>query len=59
MNALPIQKPPGAMFRLGCEIGGDTRRHHDPKFDVDEDCFPIGAVILSESALRLLGKAEN
>ena len=54
-----LQKAPGAMFMLGCEIEGDTRRHHDPKFEIDEECFPIGAAILSESALRLLGKSKG
>ena len=54
-----LQKAPGTMFRLGCEIEGDTRRHHDPKFDIDEECFPIGAAILGESAMRLLGMIKN
>ncbi len=47
---------PGAMFGLGCLIEGDERRHHDPRFDVDERCLPIGAAILAEAALRLLRK---
>jgi amidohydrolase len=47
---------PGAMFGLGCRIEGDERRHHDPRFDVDERCLPIGAAILAEAALRLLRK---
>ncbi|MCP4535962.1 MAG: amidohydrolase [Chloroflexi bacterium] len=45
---------PGALFRLGCKIEGDARRHHDPRFDVDERCLPIGTAILTEAALRLL-----
>ncbi len=45
---------PGAMFRLGCCIEGDERQHHNPRFDVDERCLPIGAAILAETALRLL-----
>lgn len=45
---------PGAMFMLGCRIEGDERRHHDPRFDVDERCLPIGAALLAETALRLL-----
>ncbi len=48
------QDIPGAMFILGAEIEGDTRRHHDPMFDIDEDCLPIGAAIMAETALRLL-----
>jgi amidohydrolase len=45
---------PGAMFRLGCLIEGDERRGHNPLFDVDEGCLPIGAAILAEAALRVL-----
>jgi amidohydrolase len=45
---------PGAMFGLGCRIEGDERLGHNPRFDVDEECLPIGAAILAESALRLL-----
>jgi amidohydrolase len=45
---------PGAMFRLGCRIEGDERKGHNPTFDIDEGCLPIGAAILAETALRLL-----
>ncbi len=45
---------PGAMFRLGCRIEGDERKGHNPRFDIDERCLPIGAAILTEAALRLL-----
>jgi len=48
----------GAMFRLGCKIEGDERMHHNPRFDIDEGCLPIGAAILAEAALRLL-RSEN
>jgi amidohydrolase len=51
-----LEKTKGAMFMLGCKIEGDTRRHHDPKFDVDENCMPIGAAIFAETALRILHK---
>lgn len=54
-----LEKAKGAMFRLGCKIEGDERRHHDPRFDVDEDCFPIGAAIISETALRILGQSDK
>jgi amidohydrolase len=51
---------PGAMFRLGCRIEGDERRGHDPAFDIDERCLPVGAAVLAEAALRLLKKfGEN
>lgn len=49
-----MQDIPGAMFFLGCEIEGDTRRHHDSRFDINEDCLPLGAAIMAQSALRLL-----
>ncbi len=45
---------PGAMFKLGCRIEGDERKHHNPAFDVDERCLPIGTAVLAEAALRLL-----
>jgi amidohydrolase len=45
---------PGAMLMLGCRIDGDERRHHDPRFDIDEQCLPVGVAILAETALRLL-----
>jgi metal-dependent amidase/aminoacylase/carboxypeptidase family protein len=49
-----MQDIPGAMFYLGCAFEDDVRRHHDPKFDIDEKSLPIGAAILAEAALRLL-----
>ena len=54
-----LEKAPGAMFMLGCKIEGDERRHHDPRFDVDEDCFPIGAAIIAETALRILDQSDK
>ncbi len=45
---------PGAMFNLGCKIEGDERKHHNPRFDVDEACLPIGAALLAAMTLRLL-----
>jgi metal-dependent amidase/aminoacylase/carboxypeptidase family protein len=54
-----IQDIPGAMFFLGCEIEDDTRRHHDSKFDINEDCLPIGAAILASAALKLLNNQAN
>jgi amidohydrolase len=48
---------PSTWFALGCGIEGDERFHHHPRFDVDERCLPIGAAILAETALRLLGQA--
>ena len=52
------QLAPGAMFNLGCKIEGDVRRHHDPRFDIDEDCLPVGVAVLTEATLRLLTGVE-
>jgi len=49
-----IRDIPGAMFFLGCRIEGDPRRHHDSKFDINENCMPIGAAILALTALKFL-----
>ena len=49
---------PGAMFRLGCELEDDRRLAHNPNFDVNEDCLPIGAAILAEAALRFLRRGS-
>jgi amidohydrolase len=49
-----MEDAPGAMFFLGCKMEDFERRHHDPKFDVNENCLPIGAAILTESAIRYL-----
>lgn len=48
------QLAPGAMFLLGCRIEDDPRIAHNPRFDIDERCLPIGSAILTETALRLL-----
>jgi amidohydrolase len=45
---------PGAMFTLGCRIEGDERKHHSPRFDIDERCLPLGTALLAEMALRYL-----
>ena len=49
---------PGAMFRLGCGIEGDERQAHNPRFDIDERCLPIGTAVLTETTLRLLHGAS-
>jgi amidohydrolase len=50
---------PGAMFRLGCKLEGPERKGHNPNFDLDERCLPIGAAILAEAALRLLRRQDG
>ncbi len=49
-----LKGAPGAMFRLGCCIEGDQRKHHSSRFDIDERSLPLGVAILAESALRLM-----
>jgi len=50
---------PGAMFGLGCRIEGDERLGHNPRFDLDEACLPIGAAVLAEAAMRLLHQRKG
>lgn len=45
---------PGAMFSLGCRISGDPRQLHNPNFDLDERCLPLGTAILTETLVRYL-----
>jgi amidohydrolase len=49
-----MEDAPGAMFFLGCKMEDFERRHHDPQFDVNEECFPIGAAMFAEAAMRYL-----
>lgn len=45
---------PGAMFSLGCRRIDKQRFLHNPHFDLDERCLPVGAAIFAETALRFL-----
>jgi len=54
-----LKETKGAMFMLGCKIEGDTRRYHDSRFDVDENCMPIGAAIFAETTLRILDQSDK
>lgn len=47
---------PGAMFTLGTRSGRFNCHLHNPDFDLDENCLPIGAAVLAETALRYLRK---
>ncbi len=49
-----MEDAPGAMFFLGCKMPDFERRHHDPQFDVNEECFPIGAAVFTQAAIRYL-----
>jgi amidohydrolase len=51
-----LSEVPGQFFFLGSrnrELGTHFP-HHNPRFDVDESCFPYGVAILCETAVRAL-----
>jgi amidohydrolase len=49
------QKAPGCYLNLGGAISGEPERlHHNPRFDIDERCLPIGAAVMAETAIRFL-----
>lgn len=53
---------PGAYYHLGCAQPGheNERPAHSSTFDVDESCLPVGALMHTLAALRLLaGDAER
>ena len=47
---------PGTMFTLGTHSAGPEYGLHNPNFDLDEDCLPIGAAMFAASALRFFEK---
>ena len=49
-----LELAPGAMFTLGSSSESFQRLGHNPDFDIDENCLPVGAAILAETALRFL-----
>lgn len=51
--SLLTEHVPGAMIYLGAEIASSRRSHQSPTFDIDENCLPVGAAVLAETALRL------
>jgi amidohydrolase len=54
------RQAPGCMFSLGAATPGEPPRpHHNPHFDVDEDCLPIGTALLAETAMRFLQQASK
>ncbi len=53
------RKTPGAMFNLGAKKDTVSRPHHNPKFDLDEQSFKIGAALLAETAVRLLRETNT
>ncbi len=49
-----LELAPGAMFTLGSASEEFQRQAHNPDFDIDESCLPVGAAMLAETALRYL-----
>ncbi|MDA8194920.1 MAG: amidohydrolase [Thermaerobacter sp.] len=45
---------PGALFFLGCAPKDGPRSLHAPTFDLNEDCLPVGALLLAETVKRFL-----
>lgn len=52
-----LARVPGNFFFIGGR--NDERElnfpHHNPRFDIDEACMPLGAAILCDAAVRCLG----
>ena len=48
------QKAPGAMVFLGARYDDQTRPHHSPIFNINEDCLHLGSAVMAETAWRLL-----
>ena len=51
-----MELAPGAMFALGTGSDRFQCHLHNPDFDLDESCLPVGVAILAETALRFLRK---
>jgi len=51
-----LQKVPGAFLRLGsCKDARTAFPWHHPRFNIDEEVLPKGAILLAELAARYLG----
>lgn len=48
------RQAPGCFFWLGARIESDPRKHHSPRFDIDESCLPTGAAVLAAVARQAL-----
>lgn len=50
---------PGTMFALGSHGAGPVYGLHNPKYNLDEGCLPIGAAVFAETALRFLSRESS
>lgn len=57
--AFMAERVPCTHFWLGVRSPGEAEwpSIHSPRFDIDEDCLPVGAAALAASALGLMGGA--
>ena len=51
------RQAPGVFFWLGAALP-EPRRHHDPRFDIDERALSLGAALLASSAQALLARPD-
>ena len=56
--AFLAREAPGTFFWLGAALP-DPREHHHPRFDVDESVLPLGAAILTRSAVHILEQVSG
>ena len=42
------------MVFLGARYDDQTRPHHSPIFNINEDCLHLGSAVMAETAWRLL-----
>jgi amidohydrolase len=53
-----LRQVPGCFAFVGSAVPGTTASpHHSPTFDIDEAALPIGAELLSRTAVRYLEAA--
>ncbi len=44
-----LAEVPGCFFFVGSAAGPDSFPHHNPRFDIDERCLPIGLEVMTRS----------
>jgi amidohydrolase len=51
-----LLRVPGCYFFVGAmnEEKGQVHPHHNPRFDICEDCMPVAVEVLERAALRAL-----
>jgi amidohydrolase len=54
-----LEMAPGAMFALGTKSENYQRHLHNPDFDLDERCLPVGTAVEVETVLRFLREKKD